>query len=107
MYESRRTWSSSAPPEARRSRGRSAQRCIGNGWPKEAIDMLEKTQNYIDLYRDKIMCPQCNGVGSHEAYLDQVWEEMCEDLYDKYGFSIESGEGDPCDLFAVIAEDKE
>jgi len=77
----------------------------GNGWPKEAIDMLEQTQAYVDLYRDHTPCPQCGSLGSAEAYLDQIWQEKCEALYDKYGFCIESGEGDPCDILAVVSED--
>ena len=77
----------------------------GNGWPKEAIDILEKTQAYVDLYRNRITCPQCGSLGSAEAYMDQIWQEKCDGLYDKYGFSIESGEGDPCDLFATIVEE--
>ena len=77
----------------------------GNGWPTETIDILEKTQAFVDLYRDKIICPQCVGLGSSEAYLDQIWWEKAEKLYDQFGYSIESGEGDPCDIFAEIYED--
>ena len=48
-------------------------------------------------------CAWCDGLGSREAYLDQVWCETVESEGDKRGICLESGEGDPCDLFLTMA----
>lgn len=52
-------------------------------------------------------CPHCGGVGSREAYLDQLWTEEVEDELAKIGASLVSGEGDPCDLYAEQHKEKE
>lgn len=51
-------------------------------------------------------CENCQGIGSREAYLDTLWWENCNALYDSHGFCVESGEGDPCDVFATQYRDK-
>lgn len=50
-------------------------------------------------------CPVCHGVGSKEAYLDECWYEQAEEELDSIGCSLDAGEGDPCDLFAVEYRD--
>jgi hypothetical protein len=46
-------------------------------------------------------CPHCHGIGSREAYEDEVFNEELERAASKAGWYIESGEGDPCDIFMV------
>lgn len=46
-------------------------------------------------------CSTCEGLGSEEAYLDQLWWEQAEGLFDSHEFTVESGEWDPCDIFAA------
>ncbi len=48
-------------------------------------------------------CSWCGGIGSREAFLDQEWYEALDKVADEHGMYIESGEGDPCDLFAVVS----
>jgi hypothetical protein len=50
-------------------------------------------------------CTACNGTGSREAYLDELWNEAATEALQSIGASLESGEGDPCDLFAVEYRD--
>ena len=50
-------------------------------------------------------CTWCDGLGSREAYLDQVWYETLDAMGGRFGLYITSGEGDPCDLFVGMASD--
>ena len=44
-------------------------------------------------------CSHCEGTGSREAYLDECFQAAMESEAAKNGSWVESGEGDPCDLF--------
>ena len=44
-------------------------------------------------------CHNCQGMGSREALLDSVWQEAAEEEAGRHGCCVESGEGDPCDVF--------
>jgi hypothetical protein len=57
------------------------------------------------LVRMDMICPRCRGEGSAEAHDDQVWHELAEGELDNLGLSLQGGEGDPCDLFAVESRD--
>jgi hypothetical protein len=50
------------------------------------------------------ICPTCDGLGSEEAYHDELWREQCADLYDEYEFSVEC---DSTDVFAVQYREKQ
>lgn len=52
-------------------------------------------------------CSTCGGLGSEEAFLDQLWWEQAEALYDSHEFTVESGEGDPCDILAAQYKEEE
>lgn len=43
----------------------------------------------------------CSNVDDEEQVKDTVWFQMLEEEATKHGFWIESGEGDPLDLYAV------
>ena len=51
------------------------------------------------------VCTWCQGMGSREAYLDDMWYEKAQRALDRVGLILENGEGDPCDLFAVEYRD--
>lgn len=44
-------------------------------------------------------CNYCGGMGSREAYEDDLFWEFLDDYASKHEGYIESGEGDPCDTF--------
>ena len=46
-----------------------------------------------------VTCPSCNGLGSREAYLDELWYEALETVTEAHGGWSQNGEGDPCDIF--------
>ena len=71
---------------------------------KKQIDEIRKMEEYYD---EKIECPVCHGVGSEEAYKDQVMQKALEDFADKYCAFMHSGEGDPCDMFVSIVVDED
>ena len=47
-------------------------------------------------------CQYCDGYGSREALLDEVFHQKLENELQKYGIFLTSGEGDPTDVFAQI-----
>jgi len=71
---------------------------------KKFIDNIRKCINY---YAETIECSTCHGLGSEEAYKDQVMQEALEDYANKYGAFVHSGDGDPCDIFVSIIVDEE
>jgi hypothetical protein len=48
-------------------------------------------------------CPWCDGLGSEEAYRDQLFYEALEEAAEAHGGFIAGGEGDPCDIFFGVA----
>lgn len=52
-------------------------------------------------------CPACGRLGSAEAFQDEIYMEILEKAADECGGTIQSGEGDPCDLFFVLPIEKE
>lgn len=50
-------------------------------------------------------CPVCEGLGSKEAYDDECWREQAEEELSSIGCCLESGEGDPCDLYVTEYRD--
>jgi hypothetical protein len=74
-------------------------------WPDWAQRAAKDCDKAIEANRNPTTCVWCGGLGSREAYLDQVWHETLEDKASKYGIFVFSGEGDPCDLFIGMAED--
>lgn len=76
-------------------------------WPKPISQVLEHTGAIAMMLQDKVECETCGGLGSEEAHLDELWREQAEEELAKIGASLMSGEGDPCDLFAVLPVDAE
>lgn len=74
--------------------------CEGR-WPKAVRDLLEHTGAAVQMLQPKQTCDVCDGMGSEEAALDAAWMEQAEAELEEIGAALESGEGDPCDLFAV------
>ncbi len=72
--------------------------CAGE-WPRGAQKRLEHYRAVQGKNDPTIGCPTCNGVGSREAYEDQCFSEAMEAEASEHGCFVQSGEGDPCDLF--------
>lgn len=51
-------------------------------------------------------CELCEGLGSYEAKLDEIYYEKLEAEAGEHGYAIENGEGDPCDVFISEYRDK-
>ena len=45
----------------------------------------------------------CSNVTLREAHRDEEFGRALDDVAEKYGMWIESGEGDPCDVFAGVS----
>ena len=50
-------------------------------------------------------CFHCQGMGSREAYLDSVYQELLEREAEEHNLFITSGEGDPCDVLVGESRD--
>ena len=50
-------------------------------------------------------CDLCNGLGSREAYEDELYYEALDRIANKHGMYIMSGEGDPCDVFVCVSRE--
>jgi len=65
------------------------------GWSK----LSTRQQAYIKRtyplhYNTHPTCPLCHGVGSREAYEDEVFHEQLEEAAEKRGLFVEYGDGD-------------
>jgi len=69
--------------------------------------ILDSIRECLKYYNETVECPVCHGVGSEEAYKDQVMQEALDDYADKYGAFVHSGEGDPCDMFVSVVIDED
>ena len=49
-------------------------------------------------------CTWCDGLGSREAYLDELWNDTLEEKASEYDLFLFSGEGDPCDIFVGMGQ---
>ena len=79
----------------------------GSGWLKLLSSRQVPVQKLIarrNYYQACNECPACEGIGSREAMLDQRWYDQAEEELDNIGASLTSGEGDSCDLFAIMCE---
>lgn len=75
--------------------------------PDAALLYLHRQRGLFRLrgFAPGSVCTACCGSGSREAHLDELWREVTESAFEAIGLSIEAGEGDPCDLFAVEYRD--
>lgn len=68
-------------------------------WPETAQKKLDLLRAKTARYDYLVSCPQCHGVGSHEAFLDQEFRQALEDVAEEHGCWVTEGKGDPCDVF--------
>lgn len=68
-------------------------------WPERAAARLAALRRRADYLFPVRTCGHCGGVGSREAAMDEAFQEAMDDEAHKHGACIESGEGDPCDMF--------
>lgn len=52
-------------------------------------------------------CTFCGGLGSREAYLDELFWEAIDAALERHDAWTESGEDDPCDTFFVTSAEEE
>lgn len=76
-------------------------RCEGR-WPTYLSSAVSAIDAAREAVRDSLPCPHCEGEGSREVLEDSIFQEELESVADAHGMSIESGEGDPCDIFAIL-----
>lgn len=74
------------------------------GWP----DRIRAESDWLNTLalRFHRACHRCSGFGSAEARDDFEWQRTAESELASVGLYLESGEGNPCDLFAVEVRDK-
>jgi hypothetical protein len=75
-------------------------------WPMGIRNRMDHLRQMILKRKPTYTCPVCHGVGSREAYEDECFWEALEEVANKYGGFIESGEGDPTDSFFRVVLDE-
>lgn len=73
-------------------------------WASSNVEPCPRCKGEGTLTQDA--CDFCHGLGSREALEDQAFSEALEAVAEKNGCWIESGEGDPCDVFIVASLDE-
>lgn len=68
-------------------------------WNNRQFPRAEQYSKKAQSYMDKIECPHCRGEGSVEAWRDAEFSQGMEDAAEAHRCWIESGDGDPCDMF--------
>lgn len=67
-------------------------------WPTTTDKKFHKLADRVMKYQPTITCPDCNGIGSLEARLDQDWWDKLESELDTIGAWNHGSEGDGCDV---------
>lgn len=80
---------------------------IHDKWPRSQQERVKRLRAIEKKYHANLTCSHCEGVGSREAHLDEVWWKAFEAVADKHGCFVTSGEGDPCDIFVGMAAEEE
>lgn len=88
-------WANAYDHERKRS-----DRLTKPGWNRARRSAMTAWRNYSRSTRS---CTACGGLGSREAYLDELWREHHEKLFEDYGLSFECG--DSGDYFAAEYRD--
>jgi hypothetical protein len=68
-------------------------------WPETAKSAAKAMDEAIKLASPTVQCPYCHGHTSREVYEDEIYREWLEEKAAEFGGWLESGEGDPCDIF--------
>jgi hypothetical protein len=67
-------------------------------WPTDTLRKVEKYRKQQEHWQKLITCPECQGIGSLEARLDQdFWKQLQLEL-DEIEAWYHSSEGDGCDI---------
>ena len=76
-------------------------------WPAEVKAECDRSGERVRLFQKDNTCSLCNGVGSREAYEDEMMQEWLHHYAQQEGCYVTSGEGDPCDLFLCESVEEE
>lgn len=85
-----------------------AKNCIDNFYPEEVESMWEEGEFYLTDYIGSVMSifpsgkyymPWCSNFTWKDAAQDYCFREGLESILEDNGYWLESGEGDPTDLF--------
>jgi len=84
-------------------------------WTEEERELIDYFVHLQEKHRDTLECERCyseefgGGCGSAEAADDERWRKAAEEALGEHGLYLESGEGDPCDLYIcqIVEEEEE
>jgi len=69
-------------------------------WPSSTKKVVQKYRDQQDWWDPWPSCPECAGMGSLEARLDQDWNEQAERELNEINAWMHGSEGDGCDIMA-------
>jgi hypothetical protein len=67
-------------------------------WPKSSQLKVDKLRNQTDQWKNDLLCPECAGLGSLEARLDEDFWKQLESELDTIEAYHHGSEGDGCDV---------
>jgi len=74
-------------------------------WTPHQQRKIKAIRSRLSTLVETMHCVYCNGTGSREAALDEVWREALEAEAAKHGLFITGSDGDGCDVCAAIVID--
>ncbi len=72
-------------------------------WPEEVKDDMATRQQYLGSLQPILTCPFCDGLGSEEVRLDELYNEALEEVANDYGGYIQA-EGGGTYFFCINVE---
>jgi hypothetical protein len=63
-------------------------------WPSEVEEISAALNRVKEKWSPRIDCPDCGGMGSAEAYLDEIWNETIQEEADRRNAYIDYRDGD-------------
>jgi hypothetical protein len=80
---------------------------INGNWPKQWQEIIKKAENTYRFFEEMKTCKYCNGLGSREAFEDEIFFELLEEIASEKGLFVTSNEGNPTDILIGKSFDRE
>lgn len=67
---------------------------VGGKWPDVLVSLLDSIESIIEMTAPTRQCPYCDGLGSEEAWWDELWQEALEAVAEEHGGFIVVSDSD-------------
>lgn len=77
-----------------------------SNWPEKTKERINKIRRRCQRTDPQLICPECHGLGSLEARLDQDWWEQLKEELDTIEAWSHNSDGDGCDVMISRCAEK-